>query len=176
MASPVDDIKQTIEQNVKGKALCLASDVFPGPIRTAINDYLNGVTLKLNSVGTLKVQPSQGKATLNMDPVEIEGDQNHVTVTVKERTITRGIDRPQRQQGRFPGRLGLERADGRQAPLEGQRALAGHAQRGPLQRARLDGGEFESGDEGNGIDRLHGQGNAYLQGGSPGFGRPPRCL
>ena len=78
------DIKSTLENNISNNALALASDIFPGPIQSAINNYLNGVTIPIGSAGSLTVSGSGANLVLNMTPVVFKGSAtaNQATLEV----------------------------------------------------------------------------------------------
>lgn len=67
------DIASTLKQNLIGDALSLASDVFPGPIQTALDYYLNGITIPIGSNGSLRVSGAGAAVTLQMDSVVFQG-------------------------------------------------------------------------------------------------------
>jgi len=67
------DIKKTLTDNIKGGSLKLASGLFPGVIATAMEYYLNGVTIPIGSAGSFKVTGSGAALQLEMSPVAFEG-------------------------------------------------------------------------------------------------------
>jgi hypothetical protein len=68
------DIKQTLTDNIKNEGLNLASGLFPGVIQTAIDYYLNGVTIPIGSGGSLTVSGTGVNLQLEMSPVAFEGE------------------------------------------------------------------------------------------------------
>lgn len=78
------DIKSTLQNNINSNnALALAADIFPGPIQTAINSYLNGITIPLGSAGSLSVSKSGANLALNMSPVAFTGTASADQATLK---------------------------------------------------------------------------------------------
>lgn len=67
------DIKKTLADNIKNEGLKLAKGVFPGVIETAMEYYLNGVTIPIGSAGSFKVTGSGAELQLEMSPVAFEG-------------------------------------------------------------------------------------------------------
>lgn len=68
------NIKQTLTDNINSeKALSLASGLFPGVIQTAIEYYLNGVTIPLGKDASLTVKKTGANFKLEMTPVEFTG-------------------------------------------------------------------------------------------------------
>lgn len=77
------NIGDTLQSNISNGALQLAATVFPGPIQTAISDYLNGITIPIGSQGSLTVSGSGASLTLNMNPVVFEGTVSADQATLK---------------------------------------------------------------------------------------------
>lgn len=67
------DIKKILTDNIKGESLKLASGLFPGVIETAMEYYLNGITIPIGSAGSFKVTGSGAALQLEMSPVAFEG-------------------------------------------------------------------------------------------------------
>lgn len=77
------DIKSTLQSNISNNALALASSAFPGPIQSAINYYLNGITIPLGSSGSLSVSGSGANLVLNMSPVVFKGSATADSATLE---------------------------------------------------------------------------------------------
>lgn len=77
------DIKQTLTDNIKSEGLNLASGLFPGVIQTAIEYYLNGVTIPLGSDASLTVSGSGANLQVQMSPVAFEGTATADKATLK---------------------------------------------------------------------------------------------
>ncbi|WCM94174.1 hypothetical protein M5C99_05450 [Acidovorax sp. NCPPB 2350] len=74
------------------KLLQLAQDAFPGPIQTALGDYLNGITLQLGSAASLTVNPStkqlQLQAQLDGADLDLQATQGGATLTLSSTQYT----------------------------------------------------------------------------------------
>lgn len=80
------NIKQTLEDNISSKkVLNLAAGLFPGIIQTAINYYLNGVTIPIGEDVSLTVKGGSADLKLEMQPVSLnaEASKDEATVTIK---------------------------------------------------------------------------------------------
>ncbi|CAO3452600.1 hypothetical protein [Azospirillum largimobile] len=87
MASNIYATLQGLLQTSAGtQALQLAHDQFPGPVQTAISDYLNGITLQLGSEATLKVDPStrqlELQALVGTASIDLQATASGATLTL----------------------------------------------------------------------------------------------
>ncbi|GKT25356.1 hypothetical protein [Acidovorax sp. SUPP3334] len=84
-----NDIYSTLQGALKsdaaGKVLQLAQDQFPGPIQTAIGDYLNGITLQLGPSASLKVDPASKQLEVQ---ARIDGADLDLQATASGATLT----------------------------------------------------------------------------------------
>lgn len=76
------NIKQTLTSKISDNALNLPSDLFPGVIQTAINYYLNGITIPIGGA-SLTVSGSGADLQLNMSPVQFQGSATASKATLK---------------------------------------------------------------------------------------------